>query len=100
MTAPTDSLAPSGAPSSALRIWTNGMDCFIEIPGKKGPYIQRVQFDHRSIAHIFTLLGQHRIDGDYLAPIPSGYGTSNFMKGDAVDRAIADKILTQMGLIK
>jgi hypothetical protein len=97
---PTDSLAPSGAPSRALRIWSNGVDCFIEIPGKKGPYIERVNYDHRAIAHIFSLLGIHRVDGDYLAPVPSAYGNSNFLKGDTVDRAMADKILAQMGLIK
>jgi hypothetical protein len=97
---PTDSLAPSGAPSSALRVWANGRDIYIEIPGKKGPYIETVNYDHRGIAHLFTILGLHRIDGDYLAPVPSGYGTSNFMKGDSIDRAMADKILTQMGLIK
>jgi len=97
---PSDSLAPSGAPSSALRIWTNGKDAFVEIPGKKGPYIEKMSYDHRAIAHIFSLLGLHRIDGDYESKIPEGYGNSNFTKGDNIDRALADRILAQMGVAK
>lgn len=95
---PTDSLAPSGAPSSALRIWTNGRDAFIEIPGKKGPYIERMNYDHRAVAHIFSLLGLHRTDVEVTHELPSGY--SNYTKGSETDRAMADRILKQMGLIK
>lgn len=97
--APSDSLAPSGAPSSALRIWpdTKG-NLYVEIPGAKGPYIECVNFDHRGIAHLFTLCGLHRIDYEYTHALPSGY--SNFTKGTETDRAMADRILKQMGLIK
>lgn len=94
----SDSLAPSGAPSSALRIWTNGQDAFVEIPGRKGPYIERINYDHRGIAHIFSLLGLHRTDVEYTHALPSGY--SNFTKGSETDRAMTDRILKQMGLIK
>ncbi len=101
--APDDTLAPSGAPPSALRIWADKRgNVFIEIPGRKGPYIETMNYDHRAVAHIFSLLGVHSIEQDVaLQPLPDSYKPDHG-KGSTwdVDRAMADRILKQMGLIK
>lgn len=96
---PTDTLAPSGAPSRSLRIWGNGVDIFVEIPGSKGkpPYIERMAYDHRAIGHIMSLIGVHRVDGDYTTTVPTAYHNSNIRKGTEVDDAILDKIFAQVG---
>ena len=95
-----ESIAPSGAPPGALRIWATGTDCYVEIPGRAGPYIQRLAYDHRAIAHIFSLLGLHRVDYEYLGTIPEGYKKPIKAHGTATQQDTAEAILRRMGILK
>jgi len=99
------SIAPSAAPARALRVWANGNEIFVEIPGKGGkpPYITSYPYDTRGIALTLSLLGANRIDYDYTGPmpIPSAYRTNiTSGPGTAEQQASADKALRLAGLIK
>ena len=96
----TDRPAPSAAPASALRIWTDGRDTYVEIPGRAGPYIERLNYDHRGICHVFELLGRVRSDYEYLGTIPSGYLKPTNEPGTHNQRSFAESVLRKAGLIK
>jgi len=91
-------LAPSGAPPSALKIWSNGHDIFVEIPGRHGPIITSYLHNHHGIAEVFSLLGVHRVDYDYASsPVPAGYSTPTKLPSPA--DALAESILMKLGII-
>ena len=99
----SDSLAPSGAPTHHLKIWSDGGRLYCEIPGvpPKPAYITTFIYDSRGIDLILSLTGQHRVNYDYKGEIPSGYtGRSNFKHGTDVQDALAEKILREMRILK
>lgn len=97
---PSDSAAPSAAPLSALSIWSDGRYAYLEIPGRCGPYIARYNADSRGISLILNALGLNRVDYDYAGTIPDGYLKPSKEPGTGNQRATAEKLLRQRGLIK
>jgi hypothetical protein len=91
--------AASGAPPNALRMWTDGVRIYVELPGSDGkpPYITTELYSEAGLAKALRILGVHRVDYDYLGTVPDGYtgrGTPSHSS------AIAEKVLRQRGLIK
>lgn len=95
--------APSGAPPSALKVWTDGVRLYVEIPAVPGkdPYITAYDYNYRGIDLMLSLLGQHRTDYDYIGTLPASYrGGSNLEPGTASQRDHAEATLRRMGLLK
>ena len=99
------SIAPSAAPLRHLKLWSNGTDIFVEIPGHAGrpPYITSFPYDTRGIALTLSLIGAHRIDYDYtIQQVPNTYHSNLKAKGPGTpeQQASADKALRLAGLLK
>lgn len=98
----------SAAPPNALRMWTDGTRIYIELPGSPGndPYITAYLYSQDGLAKALSLLGQHRVDYDYLGTVPTSYhkrwsgADSKPEPGNAQQRAQAEATLRRMGIIK
>lgn len=104
----TDSRAPSAAPPNALRMWTDGVRIYIELPGSPGndPYITAYLYSEGGLAKALSLLGQRRIDYDYLDKVPASYrkrwssADNKPEYGSETTHAQARATLLRMGIIK
>lgn len=90
-------IASSAAPPTALKLWTDGKDIYIEIPGRQGPYITSHLYDHRAIDYVFSLLGATRIDYEHAGTLPDPYRIRN-EPGTETQRALAERTLA--GFVK
>lgn len=96
-------LAPTASPPHHLKVWSDGVRIYVEIPGVLGKpaYITTYDFDSRGVGLMLSLLGLHRIDYDFKGTIPSNYtGRSNFQSGTDAQHAQAEATLRKMGIIK
>ena len=96
-----EGIAPSAAPPNALKVWVTsaGTDILIEIPGRLGPVILKRNFTTAGVAEVFTLLGRHRADIERIGT-PDAYLKPSKEPGTHNQRAAAEKILYELGLIK
>lgn len=104
----SDSRASSAAPPNALRMWTDGTRIYIELPGSPGndPYITAYLYSEGGLSKALSLLGQHRVDYDYLGTVPQSYrkrwsgADTKPTYGDSKQHASAEATLRRMGIIK
>jgi len=104
----TDTLAASAAPPNALRMWTDGVRIYVELPGSPGndPYIVAYLYSEGGLSKALNLLGQRRADYDYLGTIPASYRKRWSGRGSAApvgtdaQSASAEAYLRQKGIIK
>lgn len=98
----------SAAPPNALRMWTDGTRIFVELPGSPGrdPYIVDYLYSEGGLSKALNLLGQRRVDYDYLGTIPDTYrkrwdgAPTKPEPGTAEQRAAAELTLRRMGILK
>lgn len=98
-----ESIAPSAAPPNALRMWTDGVRVYAEIPGAQGkaPYIVHHLFSEGGLYKLLTLLGQRRIDYDYSGDIPTDYRKEKPKAlAESTADAMAEALLRRVGAIK
>lgn len=91
--------APSAAPDRHLKLWSDGQSIFVEIPGIKGPYITKFDYNYRGCDLALSLLGQHRVDYEYIGTA-SAYTDTTKQPGTPMQRAMGEKILRARGVIK
>lgn len=100
--------ASSAAPPNALRMWTDGVRIYVELPGSPGndPYIVAYLYSEGGLSKALHLLGERRVDYDYQGTIPNSYrkrwagAPSKPEPGDEQQRASAEALLRRHGLIK
>src|SRR5690348_4658967 len=100
--------ASSAAPPNALRMWTDGVRIYVELPGSPGndPYIVAYLYSEGGLSKALHLLGERRVDYDYQGTVPASYRKRWSGKvpqdnvGDETQRASAEALLRRHGLIK
>lgn len=92
-------LASSAAPERHIKIWSDGKHIYAEIPGVKGPYITRYDYNYRGCDLTLSLLGQHRTDYEYVGT-STAYTDTTKQPGTPMQRALAEKLLRSRGVIK
>ena len=95
-----DLSAPSAAPPNALRMWTDGIRIYVELPGLRGPYIVTYLYSESGLARALDLLGQRRADYEYLGTIPDNYLKPSKEPSTHNSRSAAEALLRRMGVIK
>lgn len=89
----TAKLAPTGAPTSALRMWMDHRYIYAEIPGPV-PHIMSFAITEGGMTKALNIL-RERQEFSGTAPTPA-----RKLVGTPLQHAIAQKILRQKGLIR
>lgn len=93
-------LAPSAAPINALRMWTNGVSIFVELPTKLplAPVIIAYQLSTGGLSKALALLNTH---ADYSGrPQSSQHRTTIPRIGTPMQSSMAESILRRKGMIR
>lgn len=95
--------AATAVPPNALRMWTDGIRIYVELPGLAGPYIVAYSYCEGGLSKALNLLGANRVDYDYQGAIPSGYKKAtrpaNTLDTD-LRRASVEASLRRMGVLR
>ena len=95
-----DSIASSAAPPNALRMWSDGLRIYVELPATKGGFcILTYDFSEGGLSKALSLLHAHRVRYDYTGTHASTELNWN-RPGTATQHAIAERILRQKGIIR
>lgn len=86
-------LAPSGAPASALKMWTDGRSVYAEIPGPT-PHIMAFSITEGGLTKALNLLRERQ---DFAGET---YVERRKLIGTPTQHAIAHKILKQKGVLR
>lgn len=92
-------VASSAAPSRHLKLWSDGTRIYVEIPGAKGPYITAFDYNYRGCDLALSLLGQHRVDYEYIGTA-TAYTDTTKQPGTPKQRAAVEIGLRRAGIIK
>lgn len=92
--------APSAVPPNALRMWTDGVRIYVELPGLAGPYIVAYLYSEGGLAKALNILGVNRVDYDHQGTIPAGYLKPKPTPGTSTQQAHSEAVGRRLGFIK